>query len=137
MTVRGAVTVVFLCGVLVVWTGVGAAQMKPGLWEMTISSEAQGVKMPAVTQRQCISDERYVPKGQETDDESCRMTEHHTSGDTTTWKVECTIEGKRSVSSGKMIVHGDSLEGTIEITHDGMKMVQQMRGKRLGDCPKK
>lgn len=110
------------------------AQMKPGLWETTISIQPVGT----VTSTICITEEDYLPTPMpQTDkDEKCKIVGKSTSGDTTTWKMECVEEGRKTTATGRITVKSDSAEGTIETTMEGESFVQHIKMKRIGNCNK-
>lgn len=118
-----------------------AHAMKPGLWEITTQisgsgipampavSDAQrkqmegmGIKIPGaaggpmtVTVKQCVSKEmaekRLPPSTEEDRRQRCEQKDVKTSGNTVTWKIECTGERKMT-GSGSMTFQGeDSYKG--------------------------
>jgi len=109
--------------------------MKDGLWEITTKVEMPGMpmKMPSMTHTQCITSENAVPDSSQPGQE-CKIFENHVDGDTVTWRMECdTPEGKAS-ANGKIVYSGETFKGTIEMSMQGMKMLQQMSGRRIGEC---
>lgn len=119
-----------------------AADMQPGLWEITSEMQMQGMgmRMPATTQRTCISREDMIPMDRQ-QVENCTMTSQETSGDTVEWTMECNQDGMQSQGHGRITYSGDHYQGTMEIQMDVPQMgrqvmTQKLSGKRVGDCPK-
>lgn len=114
--------------------------MKPGLWEITSQMsgggiaampavpeaqrkqmEAMGIKMPStaggpmtVAVKQCVTKEmaekRVPPQSEQDRRQRCEQKDVKVSGDTVTWKIECSGEQKMS--------------GTGSITHQGEESYQ-------------
>lgn len=143
-----------------------AETMKPGLWEITsqmsggnmpkmpaVSAaqrkqmEAMGIKLPgaaggpvAVTAKRCVTKEaaekRLPPQGEEDRNTRCEQKDVKTSGNTVTWKIECT--GARKMSgSGSMTWQGperytgESTFTTSDPQHGPTTMKQSYSGKWL------
>jgi hypothetical protein len=143
-----------------------AETMKPGLWEITsqmsggnmpkipaVSAaqrkqmESMGIKLPAtaggpmaVTVRHCVTPEeaakRLPPQGEEDRRERCEQKDVKTSGNTMTWKIECT--GKQKMSgTGSMTWQGPERytgESTFNMSdsqHGPTTMKQAYSGKWL------
>lgn len=112
-----------------------AETMKPGLWEITTRMEMPGMPFqpPPQTMRHCYTEqevkEEPVPKGND-----CKITDLKTSGNKTSWKIECKGEmaGK---GEGEMTYLGDSAyEGKSRMQTQGMTMTSSYKGKRIGEC---
>ncbi|MCK9379493.1 MAG: DUF3617 domain-containing protein [Sulfuritalea sp.] len=110
--------------------------MKPGLWEITTQMsgagmparpamsedqrkkmEAMGIKMPGaagggmgVVVKHCITKEqaanRQPPQSDENARQKCEQKDVKVSGNTTTWKIECTGERKMT-GTGSITYHGE------------------------------
>lgn len=110
--------------------------MKPGLWEVTSQMsgggmpampamsdaerkqmEAMGVKMPggaggamSVVTRHCVTKEqaakRQPPQSEEDRRQRCEQKDVKTSGNTTTWKIECSGEQKMT-GTGSITYQGE------------------------------
>lgn len=126
-----------LVAVLLAIPGYAAAadMMKPGLWEVTTTVEMPGMpyQPPPTTIRHCYTaqevKENPVPK-----DNNCKITDLKTSGNKTTWKMECTGEAAAK-GEGEMTYHGDSAyEGKSKMQTQGMTMAMKYKAKRLGEC---
>jgi len=115
--------------------------MKPGLWEITVTVHLPaGAGLPHTLQ-QCFSNEdiaklRGAP-GPTRLDRPCQINDYRIEGDTATWKMACT--GPTGMSGGGIIAyHGTSYSGRITLTVDYGGRPQTMttvyRGKYLGTC---
>lgn len=117
--------------------------MTPGLWEITVKSEIQGMPggmgMPATTMTQCVKPadvqdgKRTVPQ----QDPKCEMKDYKMQGNTASWRFEC--KGPEAMNgSGSMTYSGNSYSGTTKMSmkQQGrvINMTQSYSGKRLGDC---
>jgi hypothetical protein len=120
-----------------------APNMRPGLWEITMTNEMPG--MPAAAQkpfvsRSCVKPEQakdpqqVLPRDARSKGET---TDYKTVGNTATWKMSCTGE-QAAKGTGKITWRGDSYEGlnVIEMGQGGqtMTMSQKYVGRRVGDC---
>lgn len=122
------------------------APMKPGLWEVTVTSDIAGmpVKQPPVTVRQCYRPEdvkdpqRMVPR-QADPNFKCDTRDYKLSGNTATWNLACSGNGMTMTGKGSMTMKGDSYSGTnsmdMNMSGKAMKMSQAMSGKWVGECP--
>ena len=117
--------------------------MAPGLWEITVKSEIQGMPggmgMPATTMTPCVKPvdvqdgKRTVPQ----QDPKCEMKDYKMQGNTASWRFEC--KGPEAMSgSGSMTYSGNSYSGSTKMSmkQQGrvINMTQSYSGKRLGDC---
>jgi hypothetical protein len=123
-------------------TGASAAEMLPGLWEITMKMEMPGMPMamPPQVARHCYTPQD-VKEGRKTiprsEDKNCKITNHKVSGSTVTWSIECTGEHAMT-GTGTMTLGATSYSGTgkskMKEGGETMEMIQTMTGKRLGDC---
>ncbi len=129
------------CALLLCATAVSAApNMKPGLWETKVRTQMAGVpmQMPPVTTRQCISKKDMVPQTNSSG-QDCKVVDQNVSSNTVTWRIECKADNMHTTGSGKIVYHGDTFQGQIDMTMQQqgmgpMSMTQKMEGKRIGDC---
>lgn len=132
-----------LSGLILSQAALAAPNMKPGLWELTMSTEMAG--MPAAAQRPFTMQRCYRP-GEMKDpratipqkNPNCQFSDWKESGHTVSWKISCT--GKMPLSgSGSVTYSGTSYSGSarLHMSHDGqpMELMHKYTGKRLGDCP--
>ena len=112
-----------------------APNMKDGLWEMTIKMEMAGMpmEMPEMKHTQCITKDNAVPDTSQPD-QKCEMISNKVSGDTVTWEMECDTPQGPAHSKGTITYHGDTFDGTVNMTMGQMVMTQKMSGRRIGDC---
>ena len=123
-----------------------AADMQPGLWEITTSMEMTGVnmKMPGQTIQHCytptdVADAKnLVPKDPRND--RCRITDIKRTGDTVAWKMACSAPHAMS-GNGTITYSSNSYSGSTQMSMAGesgmsVNMTQKYSGKRIGDCPK-
>ena len=121
------------------------AQMKPGLWEITVVNQAPGTTNRRSTVSQvCYRAEDFkVPQKllppQGDFGMVCDAKEYKVAGDKATWRAVCTGKGGKSVSGlSEMIATATSYSGSanVESKADGKtsKLKQTLSGKRLGEC---
>lgn len=112
----------------------GAPDMKPGLWEITVNTQMQGMNIPPSTTTQCLTEEDIVPAGNQPGQE-CEVIDMKVSGNTVTWIMRCSGQGGDVESTGRIEYQGDSFQGSMTtIIGEGMSVESIMTGKRLGDC---
>lgn len=116
-----------------------AQQMREGKWEITSKAEMSGMpmQMPAQKVTICV-DAKNKDKPPIGADNSCKFSNQKTSGNTMTWKMECTGQAKMT-GEGSMSFSGDSYTGSSTMNMDMgggeiMKMKNSYSGKRLGNC---
>lgn len=109
--------------------------IKYGLWEVTVKIEMAGMpmQMPAITNTQCITKENAVPDSSQPN-QDCKMVDQKFTGDTATWRMECNTEQGKAEAVGEIVYSGDTFNGTLEMSVQGMAMTQKLSGTRLGDC---
>jgi hypothetical protein len=129
-----------LAGALVLGTASPAfAQGKDDLWEVTSKMEMPGMPMamPAQVNRVCSAknrkDEDLIPKQGD-----CRMIDGRRSGNTYTYKMECSGTHASTVD-GTITFGNNAYDGKMHMvmkgSGDAMDMV--FSGKRVGDCTAK
>jgi uncharacterized protein DUF3617 len=126
----------------VIATAASAAEIQPGLWEITTKMEMPGMpqSMPAHTMRHCYT-KKDVENGKSTvpqsEDKNCQIKNYKVSGDTITWSMECTGEHAMT-TDGTMTVGATTYTGTMKskMKQDGktVEMNQTMAAKRVGEC---
>ena len=145
---------------------VTAHAMKPGLWEITSQTsgtgmpampaisdadrkqmEAMGIKMPSMsgggmgmTIKHCVTkeqaDKRLPPQTDEDRRQHCEQKDVKVSGNTTTWKIECTGEQKMSGTGSITYLGEEAYKGESSFTMPDAKrgptsMKQSYSGKWL------
>lgn len=122
-------------------TGAQAApNMNPGLWEIQVRTEMQGMpmQMPAVTTQQCIREQDMVPQTNSSGQE-CQITDQNVSRNQVTWRIQCKSAEMQGEGAGRIQYQGNTFEGKIDMTMTQqqmgpMTMTQRLQGKRVGDC---
>lgn len=131
--------------VLVLFVGlfagaVGAAPpaMKPGLWELTLHVQMQGVSrgMPATRLQHCYHAEdikdlrRTIPN-----QSNCKVADWKQSGNTITYRMSC---ASGMAATGKVIFAGDHFTGVVDVdlvqAGHPMHMTQKYDARRIGNC---
>lgn len=110
---------------------------KPGKYEITSKMEMPGMSMPAQTITQCLTQENPIPD-ESMGNQGCEIIDMQKNGNTLTWTVECSQEGQKVTTTGKMTYSEDSFTGTMTMKMGpqagNMTMQTQMTGKRIGAC---
>lgn len=106
-------------------------------WEITTTSEMNGMKMPESTLTICLAKGgKPDPQQMMQDDGNCKISDIKTSGSKTSWKVRCDGDGQKMSGSGEFTHSKNSYQGKMRIsgTADGekMEMSTSYRGKRIG-----
>ncbi|MEW6599456.1 MAG: DUF3617 family protein [Nitrospirota bacterium] len=113
-----------------------AIDMRDGLWEITTKMEMPDMpmEMPPFKFTQCLTSKDSVPQDKAEHNQDCKVTNTDVKGNTVTWEVNCVSDGKPVKSTGKVTYSGDSFTGETRMETDGMKMLQKMSGRRIGNC---
>ena len=88
-------TLLVLTAVLVVPISARAAepvQMRPGLWEITVTMEMPGMpfQLPPTVTQQCVTPQEAKEQGMPPQAQDCTVTDMKRTGNKVTWKVACT-----------------------------------------------
>lgn len=103
------------------------------LWEITTKMNMPGMNMPGMKSNTCIAKDGAYKPGDDKKDKNCTTTDYKVSGNTVTWKMQCT--GKDAMTgSGEMTKTADTMKGVFKMSASGMDMTQTMDGKRVGTC---
>ena len=114
--------------------------IREGEWEITTKIEMEGMpsNMPQqeFVHTQCLTRDDYVPQGPKAgaSSGSCEIRDVQSRGDSVTWTMQCNTGQGEMNGKGRITYSGDRFEGSIEAVMSGMKMTQQMEGRRIGDC---
>ncbi len=112
----------------------GSPDMKPGLWEITVRTQMQGMNIPPSTMTECLTEDDMVPTGTQPGQE-CEIIDMKVSGNTVTWTIQCSGQGEEVESIGQIEYRGNTFEGSVKtVIGGGMTVENIMTGKRLGDC---
>ena len=113
--------------------------VKTGLWKFTIKMEMPGMPMqiPPVTNEKCITDSDLLPKT-DSPNESCKITNQKTSGNTISYDITCKTEGNTTKGKVKVTYSSKKMNGTMDLTikPGDTKMKSKISGKYVGTCPK-
>ncbi len=109
--------------------------VKEGMWEWTTTMEMVGMPFtpPPMVYSSCVTKEDFIP---EKSDENidCKMLKKKITKNSVEWKMECSMEGAKSLSEGKMFYYGTTAKGEIKVTTQGMTMISKISGRRTGKC---
>lgn len=120
-----------------------AAQVQPGNWELTVTSQMQGMDKPIgpLSKTQCFTDEDTRDPGRVLGTGGgCQFSNRQQSGDLYTFDVKCggalPMSGKGRIRRGS-----GSFEGDLDLTVDSgasggsnLGMRTKVSGRRLGPC---
>lgn len=108
------------------------------LWEISSKISIDGMTMPAMPHKVCVKGTQ--PHASGPDDKNCKTSDVKTSGNRTTYRVNCT--GKDAMSgTGEMTTGKDSYSGKLKLAGkvdgDDATMLTEYTGKRIGKCTAK
>ena len=107
------------------------AQEPGNLWEVTMSMEGGGMKMPGQTQQVCAPVNAEGPEAMAAGDDRCQMTDVRRSPGRFSYQVQCP-DGS---GTGEMTYQGtDSWTQVMTMTMDGETIKMASAGKRIGSC---
>jgi hypothetical protein len=134
-------TAVFVLGavVLVSTAAVAADSIREGYWEITSQTEMPGMpmKIPANTIKHCYSKEDVKDQKKViARDKNCTMTDYKVVGNKVTWAMKCTGQSAGTFN-GETIFSSDAYSSTMKMKSQGQNMTVKVKGKRIGECPKK
>ncbi|MDK9717422.1 MAG: DUF3617 domain-containing protein [Trichlorobacter sp.] len=134
-------TIIAALGAMVLLpTGAFAADsIREGYWEVTSQTEMPGMpmKIPANTIKHCytkedVKDQKKVIAR----DKNCTMTDYKVAGNKVTWAMKCTGQSAGTFN-GETIFSTDSYNSIMKMKTQGHNMTVKVKGKRIGECPKK
>lgn len=121
-------------------TGLFAADsIRDGYWEVTSQTEMPGMpmKIPASTIKHCYSKEDVKDQKKViARDKNCTMTDYKVAGNKVTWAMKCTGQSA-GIFNGETIFSADAYTSTMKMKTQGQNMTVKVKGKRIGECPKK
>ncbi len=110
---------------------------KEGFWEVSVKMTATGINMPETKYTICLKKDNYIPtEPADKDKQNCKTYDIKVQGNTVYWKMECKTDGVVTKGSGEMTYKGNTFEGKTTIEQPGMKFIQIMKGKWIGECKK-
>jgi hypothetical protein len=109
--------------------------MKEDLWEITMTMDISGmpIKSPPQTYTHCLTKKDMVPQKEEPGQE-CKVIKSEVKGDVFTWVIECKDPEGKTISSGRVVYKGETLEGVIKVKDVDMELTQNLKGKWIGQC---
>lgn len=118
-----------------VHTAFAGPDVREGEWEITAKMEMPGMpmEMPAVTFSQCLTGQDNIPVNRN-EMKDCRLLSSQVDGNVAQWVMQCTKGGETVKSRGRITYKGDSFDGVVNISMQGMEMTQKMKGRRVGPC---
>jgi hypothetical protein len=113
------------------------ADIDPGMWELTATTEIQGIKEPAsFTQTRCLTPEDARDPSRlfgSSPGASCEFVNRNDSGAVFTFEIVCNsqqpIRGSGSVRYGP-----GEIEGELELRMDQFSARSRISGRRIGGC---
>ncbi len=121
-------------------TGLFAADsIRDGYWEVTSQAEMPGMpmKIPASTIMHCYSKEDVKDhKKVIARDKNCTLTDYKMTGNKVTWAMKCTGESAGTYN-GETQFSQDSYASIMKMKTQGQNMTVKVKGRRVGECPKK
>ena len=113
------------------------ADIDPGNWELTATTEMQGIKEPAsFTQTRCLTPEDARDPSRlfgSSPGAGCQFLNRNDTGSVFTFDIECgspqPIRG-----SGSVRYERDSVEGELELKTDTFTARSRISGRRIGGC---
>jgi hypothetical protein len=125
----------------IVAAALGAQEIKPGLWEVSMTMQMAGMALPGVTVKHCLT-AKDIAAGKQYNmsdkDSTCNISNLKTSGGSYSFDMACTSpQGKMTGSAkGTTTTTSYATEMKMRMTPDeGMgEMTQSLKGRLLGDC---
>jgi len=134
-------TVIAVVGAMLMMpSGLFAADsIREGYWEVTSQTEMPGMpmKIPATTIKHCYTKEdvkdqkKVIAK-----DKNCTLTDYKVAGNKVIWAMKCTGQSAGTFN-GETVFSGDAYTSTMKMKTQGQNMTVKVKGKRIGECPKK
>lgn len=124
------------------WSGLALSQVQPGNWELTVTSQMQGMDKPIgpLSKTQCFTEADTKDPGRVLGTgASCQFSNRRESGDTYTFDVKC--GGALPMSgSGRLRQSSGAFEGDLDLAVESgpgggnLGMRTKVSGRRLGPC---
>ncbi len=108
-------------------------QINPGEWEITTTIDMAGMPAQSVKHTQCLTADNAIPTSQDPD-QSCEVSDIKTQGNTITWKVYCTGGSGEIYGNGSVTYSGNTMNGTLIMTSEGVQIKNKISGRRIGAC---
>lgn len=122
---------------LVLFAAAARADIEPGNWEISASTELRGIKEPVtMTQTRCLSAEEARDPGRlfgSSPAARCQFTQRADSGSVFTFEIVC--EGQQRMSGAGSVRYGrNAIDGELEIKSDSFFARSRIAARRLGAC---
>jgi hypothetical protein len=122
---------------LLLFVSTAWADIDPGNWELTATTEMQGIKEPAsFTQTRCLTPEEARDPSRlfgSSPGARCQFLNRNDTGSVFTFEIACDsappIRG-----SGSVRYNRDSIEGELELRTEGLAARSRISGRRIGGC---
>jgi len=123
--------------VLLLFASTARADIDPGNWEISASTELQGIKEPVtMTQTRCLSAEEARDPSRlfgSSPAARCQFTHRSDTGGVFTFEITC--EGQQQLRGAGTVRYGrDSLDGELELKTDSFFARSRIAGRRIGGC---
>lgn len=111
----------------------------PGLWKTTSNvTNPFGGGVTTNTSEECVTETSYDPRRMMEDVKDCELTRNEVDGNELNFAMECSMQGSRTVMTGRFVSDGDSGHGEMDMNMNagGMQMEMKMdwTAERIGDC---
>jgi len=125
----------------IAWSGMAASQVQPGNWELTVTSQMQGMDKPIgpLSKTQCFTEADTRDPGRVLGTGgSCQFSNRRESGDAYTFDVKC--GGALPMSgTGRLRQSAGAFDGDLDLAVDSggganIGMRTKVSGRRLGPC---
>jgi hypothetical protein len=133
-----AVSLILALGTTGIASAADAPTFRPGMWRFERSIESTGGKPEKVETTECLdptlNQKRQVEKLTKA---GCRFEPVVHSGGSWRRKATCKIGDIASTSDSVITVEGpDAYSMTVENVINGQKSHEELKARRMGDCPK-
>jgi hypothetical protein len=117
---------------------VALADLQPGNWEITATTEVQGIREPsAMVQTRCLTEEEARDPSRifgASPGARCQFSERNDTGSVYTFRITC--EGQAAIrGTGRVRYSATTLDGELELKTDQLAATSRITGRRLGACP--
>lgn len=114
------------------------ADIQPGNWEITATTEVQGIREPTtMVQTRCLTEAEARDPSRifgASPGARCQFSERNDTGSVYTFRITC--EGQGAIrGTGRVRYSGASLDGELELKSDTLSAASRITGRRLGACP--
>ncbi len=112
-----------------------SAQMNPGKWKITTTTEMAGMPPQSVTHTQCTTPDDLIPMSQDASQE-CQISDIKKQDNTVSWKIVCGGGNNKMNGTGVVTYKGNTMNGTMNMTivSYGTHVKNKISGQRIGPC---